>query len=315
MPTNSSPYKLEQIKCPLCDFTSFDIVYKGIVTLNRAIGSNESFCPSAPKGKLINQVVQCKKCRFVYTNPRESNREILNKYNNYVDHRYLKEDNARQKNMGRVLKYIGEVSSPPGKWLDVGCSTGFFLREIEKAGWKAYGYEPSKWASDYARNELNLNVINGQVEDLKVFPDNFFDVVSLVLVFAHIVRPIQAISEIRRVLKKEGILFVQTPDFGSLMSCFMKDRWKTIKWQMLYFFTLDSLSGLLEGQGFKVISHRKKGLGKQYSLSFILYHLFEETKFSEKSGNYFFLNKLLNSKIYFNLYEHLNVIAVKNDAP
>ena len=303
--------RLEYINCPFCESPTFDIVYKGVNCIKDHVSNLEYYYPTATKGNLVNQVVKCRGCQFVYTNPRENHVDILGKYHDYIDNRYLSEEISRRKNAQRILNYVMEFSSPPGCWLDVGCSAGFFLDEVRKAGWEAFGLEPSKWASDFARDKLKLNVFRGEVEDLKEYPDNSFDVVSMVVVLAHVIRPVQVISEIKRVLKDKGLLFIQTPDFDSLMSKIMKNGWKTIKWQMLYFFTHYSLNQFLRKEKFKIVSHRKRGLGKQYSVDYVLAHSIEKDVQQRRINGLFNALGIGDLNIYINLYEYLNVIAEK----
>ena len=312
-PDNKSLIRLEYISCPLCDHPSFDIIYKGITSINNcSASSDKSYYPTSSKGNMVNQVVRCKRCRLVYTNPREKQHDIIRKYQHYVDHTYVSEELSRRKNARKIINYVKkEGAQSPGRWLDVGCSVGFCVDELRAAGWDAYGIESSRWASYFARDLLKLNVKTGQVEHLAEYPANYFDVVSMIVVLAHVIEPVKVISEIRRVLKDGGILFIQTPDFGCLMSRIMRSRWKTVKWQMLYFFTLDTLRYLLTKEKFHIISHRKRSLGKEYSLNYILFHLVEKEKVRARIHRLFKTLGSENLHIYLNLYEYLNVIAVK----
>jgi len=305
--------RLEPISCPLCDHPSFDIVYEGIASADDCfVNSDESYYPTASKGRLVNQVVRCKGCQFVYTNPREHHLDIIKKYHDYVDPIYVSEEISRRRNARRIVNYVKEFTSPPGRWLDVGCSVGFFLDEVRKAGWDVSGIEPSRWASEFAREQLKLDVCTGPVEDLGGYPDNYYDVVSMVVVLAHLIQPVKVISEVRRILRDDGILFIQTPDFGCLMSRLMKSNWKTIKWQMLYFFNLSSLGYLLSKEEFHIVSRRKRGLGKEYSMSYILLHLIEKENFLMKAHGLLTRLGVKNLNVYLNLYEYLNLIAAKN---
>ncbi|MBN2125905.1 MAG: hypothetical protein JW821_16530 [Deltaproteobacteria bacterium] len=91
----------------------------------------------------------------------------------------------------------------------------------------------------------------------------------------------------------------------------MGQAWKTVKWQMLYFFTLESLGYLLSKGGFRIVSHVKRALGKQYSTGYILGHIMEDEK--KRAGFKAVLEKIGigNLDIYLNLYEYLNVVALK----
>ncbi|MBN2125904.1 MAG: class I SAM-dependent methyltransferase [Deltaproteobacteria bacterium] len=192
--------RLESIPCPLCAHPLFDIVYQGVdSSFGRLPDSTRSYYPTASKGTLLNRVVRCKACGFVYTNPREHREDILNKYEFYVDPLYVSEEDSRRKNARRIIAHLEKQRRPPGRWLDVGCSAGFLLHEAKRAGWDAFGLEPSRWASEFARVHLNLNVVKGNMEDLGRYPHRHFDVVSMIVVLAHVIEPVRVISEIHRI--------------------------------------------------------------------------------------------------------------------
>ena len=306
--------RLEFIDCPICGHPSHRVLYKGIAKIEERVWNvDEAYMPTASKGRLVNRVVRCTRCRFVFTNPREHREDILRQYHGYVDRRYIQEEASRRLNARRLLGFVSQFAGPPGSWLDIGCSAGFLLDEARRAGWEPYGVEPSKWAAGYARDRLGLRVTTGEVEDLGQFPNNTFDVISMVVVLAHVIDPIKVMSEVRRVLKDKGVLYIQTPDFNCLMSRIMRSRWKTVKWQMLYFFTLESLGYLLNRAGLTIVADSKRGLGKGYSLKYILLHLVENREVRARIRRLFQLLGLGDRVVYLNLYEYISLIAVKDD--
>lgn len=97
-----------------------------------------------------------------------------------------------------------------GKILDIGCgSYPYFL--INTVFKEKYGVDPSLSLSRII-NGINLKTFNVVEQELP-FKDNLFDTIAMLAVFEHIEHEkLQfVLSEIKRVLKKGGMLIVTTP--------------------------------------------------------------------------------------------------------
>lgn len=230
--------KMEDIKCCLC---KVDSAYK--------LYHKQGF-----------DIVRCARCGLVYVNPR-LRREERDKI--YASESYYSGDGFGYRDyIGDYLciKHLAnrrldllEKFCKKGKLLDVGCAYGFFLLAARERGWEVYGVEISKVASDYARERYGLNVINKRLEDAH-FPHNFFDVVTMWDVLEHFDDPAAVMTEVKRILRKDGFVFLQVPNFSSLQSKLMRGRWKDIKPHYhLWYFTLKTLSQLLNSKGFSVV--------------------------------------------------------------
>lgn len=74
-----------------------------------------------------------------------------------------------------------------------------------------YGVDPSPSLTDIARKYFGLNIKTAFLEDAG-FEDNFFDVITMTDVFEHITTPKKILSESRKILKPDGILFIKVPN-------------------------------------------------------------------------------------------------------
>ena len=99
----------------------------------------------------------------------------------------------------------------PGKILDIGCGLGYLLSGLNDS-WHKFGVEISYFAAEYAKQWGKIFV--GGLQDLN-FPNNHYDVIVLHHVIEHVKDPIGLIIEIKRILKKGGIILLGTPDFDS----------------------------------------------------------------------------------------------------
>ena len=113
-------------------------------------------------------------------------------------------DNRAELRMQKVLRYI----SVEGKHLDIGCGNGEGLRLISKIK-DSYGIEYSPNAVKRAKS-LGLKVLLADACDLP-FPNDSFETITCLDVLEHIPAYKQAIEEMLRVLKPDGLLILQTP--------------------------------------------------------------------------------------------------------
>jgi SAM-dependent methyltransferase len=150
---------------------------------------------------------------------------------------------------------LGLLPQPgPGDILmDVGAAVGVFVQQARQRGWDARGVEPSAWAAEHARTDLDQPVETGTLRSLAL-PDASLAGVTLWEVIEHLPDPGSELAEIRRVLRPGGFLALSTPDAGSLVARGLGRRWPG--WRKipehLYFFDRPSLVGLLGHAGFRV---------------------------------------------------------------
>jgi SAM-dependent methyltransferase len=118
------------------------------------------------------------------------------------------------------------------KVLDVGCGSGRHLVYLSKRGFQTYGFDISQSALSLAREwleeeGLQAKIIMHQMEKRFPYEDSFFDaVISTQVIHHNRLREILfTVSEIERVLRSGGILFVSFPIYSEVPSEGMKD-WK-----------------------------------------------------------------------------------------
>jgi ubiquinone/menaquinone biosynthesis C-methylase UbiE len=115
--------------------------------------------------------------------------------------------------------------------LDVGCGQCHWTRIVsqflvEGSHVTAVDSDP-KWAKDdeklhrfFAEREIDFEIKKADVLELP-FADNSFDAVTCQTVLIHIENPVDALREMKRVLKPNGILFCAEPN--NLMGSVLKD--------------------------------------------------------------------------------------------
>lgn len=107
---------------------------------------------------------------------------------------------------------------PGGRLLDVGCSWGRYLRQMQQLGWGVYGLEYNPSATNKARSLLNVEedqIQNNVIEEAE-FPDSYFDVIQLSMVLEHLHHPMKALKKIHKMLKPGGQLIISVPNINGI---------------------------------------------------------------------------------------------------
>lgn len=240
-------------------------------------------------------VYKCKNCRLRFSLLPEKH-EYEEEYFTKEQKPYFNEINESKIKIFRAwLKEIEKYIEPGEnkKILDVGCATGDFLNIAKESKWDCYGIDVSKYAVEQAK-KLRINAKAAEL-DKAGFKEDYFNVVFMSFMIEHAENPVEIVDEVRRILKKDGILFISTINEDSLLNKFADFIYKTslglIKkpvellhpHQHLTHFSEKDLIGLLKKAGFEVLKTKKLdlpvenfqgGLVKDYVLR--IFYFFQE---------------------------------------
>jgi len=207
----------------------------------------------------------------------------------------------------RVKKTIGFLDDlPAGVLLDVGCSDGV----LTKAAVEKTGAQFSVGIDITQLNEAKKNNVAAVYYDLNSklwfpFADDSFDAVVCGGTLEHLLDTDHTLKQIKRVLKKGGVLVLSVPRIDSLLSiillalgfqppsieCSLIKRHGTINSESqvsghVSHFTKKALLGMLSDHGFRVSGYKDSGIysswllaqkasGKKPFLSRIILKLFD----------------------------------------
>lgn len=114
------------------------------------------------------------------------------------------------------LKVLLKYRLPPAKVLELGCSSGSFVALMQQAGYEAEGVEMSPWVVEFGKKSFNVPISVGPVEELDLEPGSL-DVIALMDVLEHLPDPVTTMAHCIRLLKSDGLLLIQTPQFKEEM--------------------------------------------------------------------------------------------------
>jgi len=145
----------------------------------------------------------------------------------------------------------GKRDSAP-RLLDVGCGAGYLLDAGRALGWEVQGVELSPFAADQAREEQGLPVFQGELAEAS-FPSESFDLIVMRELLEHVADPLALLLEARRIVRGDGLLFVQVPnDLEGMRMRLFRQVWWLIPPLHLYYFQRETLQSLLGKAGFRV---------------------------------------------------------------
>ena len=209
----------------------------------------------------IYDLAECGSCHSRYLQPLPTDEE-LNKF--YSPH-YYGSDWYKHEGRGRAFGRAVLPRNKTGKFLDVGCSLGFFLDGVRQTSrWQVYGVEISPAAAAFARDRLGLDVRCGKLESLD-YADSFFDYLHVNNVLEHVKDPAGFLSECRRILKPGGWCYLSVPNgftesAGLLHYYEIETEPVRARNGHLFFFSRAGLELMFKRSGFKMVSSRSYGI-------------------------------------------------------
>lgn len=200
--TTPPPLRWETVTCNLCGSSKYEIYHQERVPyFNTPLDFN---------------IVRCKQCDLVYTNPRLSDYNATYLFSGSEDFDHI-EDHAQSKlpvfqsALKQIItrqKHCG--SQPGGKLLDLGCGSGHFLRAAEQVGFSGCGIEPAEGFARYAAEKVGVNVIHDDIYKVDL-PHNHYDVITAWDVIEHVSDPNAMLTRCTQWLKPGGILALRFP--------------------------------------------------------------------------------------------------------
>jgi SAM-dependent methyltransferase len=203
---------------------------------------------------------RCAKCGHLFVYPKPSQQELDNFYLNgrYYDKaegekaRLVKEASLRMEKLQRLATRFNLSR----RLLDVGCASGYFIRQAATAGWYATGVDRSEDIARRARESSGAEVFSGRIEQMEL-GKGAFSIVTAWEVVEHTTDPRAFFSALARNVAAGGLLALSTPLANGVPAKLMGTRFPMLTPpEHLSLFTRQSIKLLASEFGFKEVSYR-----------------------------------------------------------
>ena len=221
-------------------------------------------------------IYRCKQCALIFTYPLPSKEQMEDVYSEdyfsgatggfgYTD--YERDKKPMESGFIRYLEIMeGFIGKDERTLLDVGASTGYFMRLAKNRGWDTTGIEISSYAASKGR-ESGLNVLEGTLETIDM-SHRTFSAITLWDVFEHFPDPKTSIKRCHELLKDDGVLCISTPTSDSLWARAWGKQWNGIMPpEHTFLYNRKNLRTFLEQQNFSI--ELVTTIGKKFSIAYI----------------------------------------------
>ena len=206
----------------------------------------------------------CASCGLGFLDPRPSKEDIAKLYDKeYCEDQFVEGGEVGSPEfMKRLSLETHRVRffrglKRKGKILDIGCGYGYFLAACRTMyGYDVHGLDLSDWAAQYAAERLGLSVTVGEIETVNL-PPNSYDIITMWHFLEHTRDPREAILKAMELLKKDGFLVIDVPNYDGTDARKNWGNW--VGWQPpyhFYHFTPHTLKRLLRLCGLCVLKEK-----------------------------------------------------------
>jgi SAM-dependent methyltransferase len=201
-------------------------------------------------------IVRCDGCGLVHLDPIPSTTELAGFYSeNYYAYEPIGSRIWLKEFAKQIFKTKIKTHDPsfalPGDFLDIGCGSGDYLHVMQAKGWKVRGVEPSVFGAEEGRR-AGFDIFNGTLDQANFCSDTF-EYVRSNHSFEHVPNPSEVLSEIYRILKPGGNLYIGIPNIDSIpYRIFGKYWWYLGAPVHTYNYTVPTISALLQRAGFSI---------------------------------------------------------------
>lgn len=247
------------------------------------------------------EMVQCKSCELVFTNPRPE-ADKAGKY--YQSEAYISHSNTQKGLINQLYHWVRNITlKQKTQWikgyqigekklLDIGCGNGHFLKACQEDGWNITGMEldpdTAKRASELLQQDIHPSI-------KKIESNEQFDLITMWHVLEHVYEMKEYFAFFKSQLSPKGKLLLALPNHKSYDAELFQQYWAAYDVpRHIYHFNPSTLAFLAQQEGFKLI--KSKGLIFD---SFYIALLSNQYKYGNKKIiTSFFIGLISNVKAY-----------------
>jgi SAM-dependent methyltransferase len=235
---NEEGVELESVKCGLCGSGDKEDV---LSSCNIKQGCGREY-----------KIVKCLRCGLVFSNPRPTKESMCRYYLDTDPEKIGRRPALYERFYFDIFRRI--PIDRKGRVLDVGCGSGRYIYTLKEKGWDVKGIDVGY--TDYGRDVLGLDIEEGDIIEKHFAPESF-DAVTFWWSLEHMYRPLDALKESYRILKKGGAAVISVHNIDSMeFSIFGRYWFHLFLPKHLYHFSPKTLTMMLKNAGFDRIRIR-----------------------------------------------------------
>lgn len=256
-------YSFEEVPCCVCGGRNFELLSE------------------KDRYGLYVLVAICKDCGLIQTNPRMTQEA----YNQFYDIEYRKlyvgEDVSTEEffkgqyQKGKTI--CGYLKEGLGtdltnlKVLEVGAGAGGILCYFKDRGNEIYGCDLGSEYIAFGRDNYNLNLHVGTINDIRI---NWIpDIVIYSHVLEHISNPVEELIKLKSIVDENSYIYIELPGIKYLTHSYDMDFLKQLQNAHIYYFTLTTLKNVSRRTGYDFVCGNE-----------IIHSIFKPS--SSREGNY-----------------------------
>ncbi len=192
---------VEERNCPVCNKNNYHKIFS----------------------KEGGEYVKCLECSMVYLNPVFRNDALVDYYqNNHANQSELvASDNSFYVSLYNQGLDLIQNNTNIQNILDIGCSSGIFLDTAKNKNWITHGVELNRKEIEIAKTKGH-RVYNELLENISF--DKKFNAITMWDVFEHIKDGENYLIQMKNLLTKDGVIFLQIPSSDSLAAKILQEK-------------------------------------------------------------------------------------------
>jgi len=218
--------------CPACNDSNFNEILKKSYLDDSVYNFINTYYEGRVQKDILKDtdfiVSKCKNCGCLFQKNILNNELMFELYENWISKeqslaKKVDADISLYSSYAEEIKNISKLlNKKPSeiKILEYGTGWGFWLNMARGFGYDVSGIEYSSSRIEYAKKS-GLNIINSLAD----IENNRYDYIFSDQVFEHLPNPFETLSELKRVVKNDGIIHIKVPDAQFLENKLKEKNW------------------------------------------------------------------------------------------
>ena len=149
--------------------------------------------------------------------------------------------------------------------LDFGCGTDVFLNQARKNGWQTTGMDFNETSVSCVIASGHKGIHYDSEAAWSCIEDNSLDIIRLNHVIEHLYHPLDVITQLRKKLRKGGVLYMSTPNVDGVSA----EKFKSFWWGLdcprhIILYSPDTFAKLIHAANFSAIDVYHEESSKDY---------------------------------------------------